>query len=224
MVVIRQPLTMLTDREQRIPMGYDEFAALVSEAVHAEWAHEEAIIFMPPDDRHQALLGFLHQLIAGFVDLLDLGIVRVAPYQMRATPDGPAREPDLLSLARAHRDRLAERGLTGPADLVIEIVSPSSVARDRAEKFDEYEESGIGEYWLTDPRPGKERLELYRLGDDGKFRPVLPDAAGRYHSAVLPGFWFDPAWLWAEPRPATLAALMQILPDRLQVRTGQGTG
>jgi Uma2 family endonuclease len=218
MVTIPQPLTMLPDREQRIAMTYDEFHALVGETVHAEWANEEAVIFMPPEDRHQALLGFHHLLVAGFAELLDLGIVRIAPLEMRALPTGPAREPDLLFLAREHLDRLTEKGLAGPADLVIEIISPSSVGRDRAEKFYEYQEAGIREYWLIDPRTGKERLDVYFLGDDGKYQPVLPDSDGRHHAQTLPGFWLHPDWLWQQPRPSALAALMQIIPDRLQVR------
>jgi Uma2 family endonuclease len=222
MVTIPQPITMLADREQRIPMTYDEFLALVGESVHAEWANEEAVIFMPPEDRHQAILGFLHLLVAGFVELLDLGIVRIAPFEMRALLTGSAREPDLLFLAREHLSRLTDKGLAGPADLVIEIISPSSVERDRADKFYEYQEAGIREYWIIDPRFGKERLDAFVLGDDGKYLAVLPDGAGRYHAQTLPGFWLDPDWLWQEQQPAALLALMQIIPDRLQVRPLSG--
>jgi Uma2 family endonuclease len=218
MVTIPQPIAMLADREQRVAMTYEQFHALIGETVHAEWANEEAVIFMPPDDRHQALLGFLHLLVAGFAELLDLGVVRIAPFEMRALPTGPAREPDFLFLAREHQDRLHDKGLVGPADLVIETISPGSVGRDRAEKFYEYQDAGIREYWLMDPRVGKERLDVYVLGDDVKYWPVLPDDAGRYHAQVLPGFWLHPDWLWRDPHPSALAALMQIVPDRLQVR------
>lgn len=218
MVTLRQPISMLTDREQRIAMTYAEFHAFVAETTHAEWVNEEAIVFMPPDDRHQALVGFLHQLVAGFVELLALGIVRTAPFEMRALPGGPAREPDLLFLAFEHLSRLSEQGLLGQADLVIEIISPSSIARDRAEKFYEYQEAGIREYWLFDPRLGKERLDMYRLGADGKYQPILPDEAGRYHAIILPGFWLHQDWLDQATRPSALTALMQIIPDRLQIR------
>ena len=208
---------MLPDREQRLARTSDDFLALIDDAVHAEWANEEAITFSPPDDRHQALVGFLHPLAAGFVELLDLGIVRTAPFELRAMPLGPAREPDLLFPGREHLAPLASQALIGPADLVIEIISLSSVARDRAEKFYEYQEAGIREYWLIDPCIGKERLDLFALGGDGNYVPVLPDATGRYHSQVLPAFWLHLDWLWQEPRPSALAALMQIAPDRLQV-------
>lgn len=67
------------------------------------------------------------------------------------------REPDLLFISNETAQRLTERKLEGAADLVIEIIFPESVRRDRYEKFDEYEEAGVREYWIIDPRPGKQR-------------------------------------------------------------------
>jgi hypothetical protein len=42
---------------------------------------------------------------------------------------------------------------------------------------------------------------------------VLPDAGGRYHSAVLPGFWIDPTWLREDPLPPVEDVMMEIAPD-----------
>lgn len=213
MVTTPEPITMQRDREQILAMTYEEWQALVAENAHSEWVNGEVTIFMSPKDKHQALLDLLHLLIGNFVYCFGLGIVRFAPYEMRAIPGGPVREPDLLFVAREHLDRVTANGLTGPADLIVEIISPESVRRDRADKFYEYEEAGVPEYWLLDPRAGKERSEFYQLNERGQYMPVLPDAAGRYHSAVLPGFWLDPAWLWQEPLPNPLALLAQIAPD-----------
>ena len=215
MVTIPQLITMLTDREQRIAMTYDEFLARIKEPIHAEWIDGEVVVFMPPSDRHQALVSLLDTLLTLFVRVYGLGIVRVSPYQMRATPDGPAREPDLLFVAQAHLDRITPNRLIGPADLVIEIISDESVARDRVDKFYEYQVVGIPEYWLIDPRLGKERIDIYRLDDQGKYRPVLPDAMGRYTTPLLPGFSLDPAWLWQLPAPDLLPILVDLFRDKL---------
>jgi hypothetical protein len=48
------------------------------------------------------------------------------------------REPDVLFLASAHVGRLTETYLNGPADVMVEIVSPDSVGRDRGDEFYEY--------------------------------------------------------------------------------------
>jgi Uma2 family endonuclease len=179
MVTIPQPLTALTDREQRIAMSYEEFLARIDESLHAEWIAGEVVIFMPPNDRHQALVSLLNTLLTLFVRVYGLGIIRVSPYQMRATPDGPAREPDLLFVAQAHLDRVTPNRLVGPADLVIEIISDESVARERADKFYEYQAAGILEYWLIDPRLGKERIDIFRLDEQGRSCATPPGASPR---------------------------------------------
>jgi len=111
--------------------------------------------------------------------------------------------------------------LVGPADLVIEIVSDESVARDRVDKFYEYEAAGIREYWLIDPRLGRERIDVYRLNAQGKYQAVLPDDTGRYTTPLLPGFSFDPDWLWQLPAPDLLPILVDLLRDKLVEALGE---
>ena len=203
-------------QERRLAMSYDEFLSWLGEDTHAEWIDGEVIVFMPPTFKHQAIVGLLHTLLSLFAELFDLGVVQVAPFEMRATPNSPAREPDLLFVAREHLDRLTPERLAGPADLVVEIVSDSSVGRDRSDKFYEYQQLGIAEYWIIDPRPGKERIDWFRLTAEGKYLAISPDEYGRYHSTLLPGFWLDPAWLWQEPLPSALPLLAAIAPQALR--------
>jgi Uma2 family endonuclease len=69
---------------------------------------------------------------------------------------------------------------------VLEVVSPSSVARDQQEKLHAYELLGAREYALFTPREGAaSTLEGYRRGDDGTFEPWPLDDQGRLWSAVL---------------------------------------
>jgi Uma2 family endonuclease len=135
-----------------------------------------------------------------------------------------AREPDLLFVAAARRHLLDQQRLNGPADLVVEIVSPESAARDRADKFDEYQGAGVREYWVVDVREGKERVDFWLLAEDGRYRAALPDGAGVYRSTVLGGFWLDTAWLWQEPLPSALAtfAVVANLPDAVRAALGAG--
>ena len=67
-------------------------------------------------------------------------------------PEAPrrGRVPDLLFVTSEHVDRQQPTYLDGPRDLAVEIVSPDSVRRDQGEKFVEYEQAGIPEYWLVD--------------------------------------------------------------------------
>jgi Uma2 family endonuclease len=205
--------------EKRLKMSYEAFLIWAGEDTHAEWVNGEVIVFMPPKMIHQQVVGFLYNLLSLFTSFFDLGTVLVAPFEMRAQPDGPAREPDLIFIAREHQDRLTPERLIGPADLVVEVVSDDSVARDRADKFYEYQEAGVGEYWVIDPRPGKQRADFYHLTPQGQFQAALPDTDGRYHAVVVPGFWFRPNWLWQETLPdplTTLAEIRGLSPEAIQ--------
>ncbi|MFL5805525.1 MAG: Uma2 family endonuclease [Roseiflexaceae bacterium] len=191
-------------------MSYDEYKNTTFEGGLTEWVDGEVIFFMPPKDQHQNVVEFLDRLLGLFVQLFKLGKLRVAPFSMRVLLDGPAREPDLFFLAAEHLDRLTETELNGPADLAIEIISDESVGRDRGDKFYEYQEGGVREYWIIDPRPGKQRADFYVLDGRGMFQPVPIAADGIYRSTVLPNFWLKVDWLWAE-EPNPLAALAQIV-------------
>lgn len=197
------------DHEVHLRMSYDEYLAWVEENLHSEWADGEVTVFMPPSDRHQDLAGWLAALIRYFADLYDLGAVRTPPFEMRLWPGGPAREPDVLFIAKAHLHRRTPARLDGPADLAIEIISPDSATRDRVDKYREYQRAGILEYWVFDPRPDKERAYFYHLTPEGVYRPVPPDTDGYYQSVVLPGFRLRLDWLWQDPLPP-LPGLVQL--------------
>ena len=117
-------------------------------------------------------------------------------------------EPDLIFVANQHFDRVKNTYFDGPTDLVIEITSPESLARDRGDKFVEYEAAGIPEYWLIDP--DRNGPEFYQLGTDGRYRPATIGPDGIYVSPALGGFRLQPAWLWADPLPDPVDALRSI--------------
>lgn len=91
--------------------------------------------------------------------------------------------------------------------MVVEIISPDSRARDRGEKFYEYEQGGVHEYWLLDPL--RKQAEFYGLGDDGIYRLIPIGGDGLFHSRVLEGLWLKVDWLWQEPMPTLLSVLKE---------------
>jgi len=46
---------------------------------------------------------------------------------------------------------LDSRGCLGSPDLIVEIISPFTAAKDISKKFDLYQEAGVLEYWLVFP-------------------------------------------------------------------------
>ena len=188
-----QPLRQAQGRPPE-KMTYEEFLAWADEDTLAEWVDGEVVMYSPASNKHQDIADFLVSVLRPFAEVHQLGIVRSAPFQMKLER---GREPDLVFVASEHLDRLKETYLDGPANMVVEIVSPESVGRDRGEKFYEYERAGIPEYWLIDPL--REQAEFYQLGAKGRYRMVMPEAEGIYHSAVVPGFWLCVDWLWQTP-------------------------
>ena len=180
-------------------MTYEEFLDWADEDTWAEWVDGEVIILSPASLLHQALDTFLLSVLTSFVSFRDLGIVLGPPFQMKTGPDLPGREPDVIFVAREHLDRLRDVYLDGPADLVVEIVSPDSRTRDSQDKLHEYEEGGVPEYWVLDPF--RREAKFYQLGEDGSYYLASPDENGVYESAVLKGLRLKVDWLWQKPLP-----------------------
>lgn len=199
----------------RLKMTYEEFLAWCDEDTHAEWVDGEVIVLMPNTPPHQRLLVFVAVLLGQFVDVFNLGEIFTAGLQMKL-PDGPGREPDVLFVLKEHAGQVIENRLDGPADLAIEIVSNDSVARDREDKFYEYEAGGVPEYWIIDPRPNRRRAFFYQLDEQGQYRPIPIGPDGIYRSRVLPDFWLRVDWLLGDEYPDPLRVLAEIVgPERL---------
>jgi Uma2 family endonuclease len=199
-----------TTKPARLKMSYEEFLQWAGESTMSEWVNGEVIIHMPPKDIHQTATGFLFRLLTLFVDLLDLGKVIIAPFEVKLWPNGPSREPDILFIAKENLERLTEDRLVGPPDLVIEIISTDSVSRDRRDKFKEYAQAGVPEYWLIDPRPTQRRADFYALNEQGRYDHFAKQADERVESRVLPGFWLKPDWLWQAESLSPLALLFEM--------------
>ncbi|MCS6969130.1 MAG: Uma2 family endonuclease [Cytophagales bacterium] len=59
-------------------------------------------------------------------------------------------QPDLCVVCDA--EKLADgRGCNGAPDWIIEIISPASAITDTKDKFELYQEAGVGEYWIVYP-------------------------------------------------------------------------
>jgi Uma2 family endonuclease len=204
-----QEINEETNTRQTTPakMTYEEFLARADEDVPAEWVDGEVILMSPASKRHQRLVSFLTSVLQLFVEANQSGVVLLAPFQMKLASRPSGREPDVLFISSERLDRLKEMYLDGPADLAVEVVSADSQRRDRVDKFYEYEQGGVREYWLIDPL--SKQAEFYLLGDDGSYHPAAVGADGEFHSAVLDGLRLKVDWLWQETLPPLLTVLKE---------------
>ncbi len=73
-------------------------------------------------------------------------------------------QPDKVFVSAAKNQIITNDGIVGVPDLIVEIISPSSIIRDRIEKKNLYERMGVNEFWLVDPH--YEEIEIYVLQND----------------------------------------------------------
>jgi Uma2 family endonuclease len=88
----------------------------------------------------------------------------------------------LVPSASGEPDSFVE--LEGAPDLVVEIVSDSSVAKDTKRLPPAYWRAGIAEYWLIDVRGERLVFRIHAGGTDG-YEPMLMDADGFQRSEAF---------------------------------------
>ena len=200
-------------REQWFPMTFEEFLDWAPDEGQAEWVDGWGIAYMSNSARHERVLDFLRSLIGLYLMITGRGELFSTSMIMRVRTRPAGRMPDLFVVLAEHRHRVQRQWLEGAADFGLEVLSDSSVTRDLDVKFHEFETEGLPEYLIADGRERSDTFLWHRRGPDGRYRLLEPDAEGRYHSEVLPGFWIDPAWLKEDRLPNPLLVIRRIVPE-----------
>jgi len=162
-----------------------------------EWIEGVVVKMAPASLNHNSLSRYLLNLFQAYFSLQSIGTVEHAPLVMRL--DTSRREPDLQIILNENLDRLHETYMDGPADICIEIVSPSNEDTDYGAKFREYEQGGVREYWLIDPQ--RSQCIFYRLNDKGIYQSAALDDGQHYSSPLLPKLRLHVPTLWQKPLP-----------------------
>jgi Uma2 family endonuclease len=139
----------------------------------------EIIVSPTPLVDHQILVLALAECIKASAQK---GRVFIAPLSVQFD-DENIPEPDVFWVAPESRCKRVGDRLEGPPDLVVEVLSPSSRARDKKAKFRLYERFGVAEYWIADPEAAI--LEAWTLRDGAYALAGVFDAADTFQSPVL---------------------------------------
>ena len=110
----------------------------------------ELILVASPNMDHQEAVTNLGTSLSVFVKEHDLGKVYFAPTDVLLT-DTSVVQPDLLFISRERESIRTPANIQGAPDLIVEILSPSSVRRDWHHKRELYASHGVKEYWIVDP-------------------------------------------------------------------------
>ncbi|MFQ5616599.1 MAG: Uma2 family endonuclease [Anaerolineales bacterium] len=148
----------------------------------------DGVLYVSPAPRpkHQAVSGNLFLALANHIRSRGLGWLYHAPIGVRLPGQPVPIQPDLVFVSEERESIIGEENIEGVPDLIIEILSPSNWLFDRRDKFQLYESTGVGEYWIVDYRARK--VEIFVL-EKGAFTLLGEWREGEIaHSRVLPGF------------------------------------
>ncbi len=141
-----------------------------------------------PDTWHQDWSRKLFRLIDRFVTKNNLGEVFYAPIDIVLNEENTV-QPDIVFIATPNLQIIQRRAIFGVPELLVELVSPSSVRRDRYDKKALYARFGVKEYWIGDP--ANKALEILTLREGRYELHCCAEEKGKLTSLVLPGLEFD---------------------------------
>lgn len=183
-----------------------EFERWCDEDTRAEFVDGRVELMSQVHLTHHDAHRFLAVLLGVYLEVRPAGRLLVSGYPVRLR-EGLRRLPDLLYVEPEHLAQIGESILEGAPSIAWEIISPECEERDWRDKYREYEEAGVREYWIINPY-GK-TVWLSRLTAEGRYESVVP-VDDRLASEVIPGFWLKPEWLWAKPQPKVLDCLREL--------------
>lgn len=162
---------MLASPNPNRRLTYEDFLLFPEDdGLRHEIIDGEHYVTAAPNRRHQELVGRLFLTIGTFVeDRPERGRVFLSPFDVVFSFHDIV-EPDLVFVAPDQFEILTDKNIQGTPALVVEILSPSTLKRDRELKRALYDRSGVREYWLVDPE--HHAVTIRRRSRDGSFPPV----------------------------------------------------
>ena len=140
----------------------------------------------PPGTGHQRTSVRLVSRMNLYVEDNNLGEILEAPCGVRLPNQSVPLEPDIFFVRKDNLHIIKEKEVVGVPDLVIEILSPSSVGYDRNKKFAVYQAAGVPEYWLINYLD--KIVEIFVLIEDAYTLAATYQPGDTLTSRQLPGF------------------------------------
>jgi Uma2 family endonuclease len=188
-------------------LKYDDTYSYADYLVWPEEERWELIYGVPynmsaaPFRKHQGIVGELFKQIAVFLDdkpceaypaPFDVRLLpEASPEQLRAADDEDVTtvvQPDISVICDP--DKLDDRGCLGAPDIIVEVLSPSTAAKDQIQKLALYEQCGVKEYWIV--HPTDKTVTVRVLDEQGQYGiPAIYEGKGKLAMRMLAGLEID---------------------------------
>jgi Uma2 family endonuclease len=172
-----------------------------------EFINGEIIMHSPARHSHNHVSSLVNRILGTYVSSHSLGFLLYEKVLCGFSRND--YEPDLVWFGPEKAATLKADTVVYPIpDLIIEIVSPSTEARDRGVKFEDYAAHGVKEYWIIDA--DARTIEQFLLPEGGEVYQLAEKLAhGDIKPASFPGLAIPLAALFEDA--ANLAFLRSIL-------------
>jgi len=157
-------------------LTYADYLQFPDDGLRHEIIEGEHYVTGSPITKHQRILLMLSYLLQSHLEGHPGGQILFAPFDVLLS-EFNVFVPDLIYLSKARAPQLTAKNLQGAPDLVVEILSASTRARDVRLKRDVYDRTGVVEYWTIDPE--HEVVTVHRRA------PGTPAGSGFDDIAVL---------------------------------------
>jgi len=138
-----------------------------------------------PGTKHQNIVRILTAKLSNYLDSVKTGIIFVSPIDVVISRFDVV-QPDIVYIGRERKSIITEKNIQGVPDLIVEILSESSLKEDKLIKRKLYEKCGVEEYWIIDPFD--DSVVIYtRMGDRLKKALEFEDGDS-LESPRFPGF------------------------------------
>ena len=118
-------------------LGYSDYARIPDDGRRHEIIDGEHIVNPAPNLYHQTLSGRIHYQLYPQIELRGLGVVLHAPCDVQLS-EWDIVQPDLIVVLNHKQSIMTPTRIIGSPDLIVEILSASSVHHDRVRKLELY--------------------------------------------------------------------------------------
>ena len=175
----------------KIEKTIDDYLALPQEH-GVELIEGEFAMSPSPGSKHQIILVNLTAALHAFTSGNRIGRVLVAPMDV-VLSKRTVVQPDLL-FVKAARVKIIKDRVEAAPDLVVEVLSESTIDRDRFVKRDLYAKNGVAEYWIVDP--AAKTIEVLTLKGAAYELVAIFEVGDKLSTPVLPTLELDVTRVW----------------------------
>ncbi len=131
---------------------YKDYLALPDDGQRYEIIEGVLYVTNAPSFDHQYTVVEILRQMSNFALENKLGRVLTAPFEIHLSEHTRPVQPDVFFIKTENLPDYDAKFIEDAPDLVVEVLSPSSIRTDQHIKFSAYEKASVPEYWIANPK------------------------------------------------------------------------